>query len=86
MLTLLWRSCAGGGIPGNHIRLDSPSERPVEDAVQLKNSSVAQLVGPPITDWQQSQTPLEDLPVATFQPLMKRIESSQIDALQIILL
>ena len=43
--------------------------------------SVAQLVGPPITDWQQSQTPLEDLPVATFQPLMKRIESSQIDAL-----
>ena len=43
--------------------------------------SVAELVGPPITDWHQSQTPLENLPVATFQPLMQRIESSQIDKL-----
>ena len=43
--------------------------------------SVAKLVGPPITDWQQSQTPLENLPVDAFQPLMKRIEPQQIDAL-----
>ena len=42
---------------------------------------VAELVGDPITDWQQSQTPLENLPVATFRPLMQRIESSQIDAI-----
>ena len=42
---------------------------------------VATLVGGPITDWNQSQTPLENLPVSTFRPLMNRVESSQIDAL-----
>ena len=42
---------------------------------------VAKLVGGPITHWQQSQTPLENIPVGTFHPLMNRIESTQTDAL-----
>jgi methionyl-tRNA synthetase len=38
------------------------------------------LVGGPIRSWDESQTPLADLPVAPFTPLMKRIERSQIEA------
>jgi methionyl-tRNA synthetase len=39
------------------------------------------LVGGPIRDWDESQTPLTGRPVAAFQPLMKRIEKTQLEAL-----
>ncbi len=42
---------------------------------------VGQLVGGPIDHWEQAQTPLTGSPVAHFQPLLRRIEPSQIDAL-----
>ncbi len=38
------------------------------------------LVGGPIRTWDETQQPLVGLPVAPFQPLMKRVESSQIEA------
>lgn len=44
-------------------------------------TDVADLVGDPITSWQQSQTPLTGLPVASFRPLMRRIEPTQLEAL-----
>ena len=39
----------------------------------------AELLGDPITDWQQSQTPLVGTPVAKFKHMMKRIEPKDID-------
>ena len=42
---------------------------------------VGQLVGGSIDHWSQSQAPLTGIPVSRFQPLMRRIEPSQIDAL-----
>ena len=39
------------------------------------------LVGGPIRAWDESQTPLAGLPVAAFQPLMKRVEKTQLEAL-----
>jgi methionyl-tRNA synthetase len=39
------------------------------------------LVGGAIRSWDESQTPLAGLPVAVFQPLMKRVETAQIEAL-----
>ncbi|MGB8852629.1 MAG: methionine--tRNA ligase [Pirellulales bacterium] len=39
------------------------------------------LVGGPIRAWDESQTPLAGLPVAAFEPLMKRVEKTQLDAL-----
>jgi methionyl-tRNA synthetase len=39
------------------------------------------LVGGAIRSWEESQTPLAGLPVATFQPLMKRVEKTQLEAL-----
>ena len=39
------------------------------------------LVGGPIRSWDESQTPLAGLPVAAFQPLMKRVEKTQLEAL-----
>ena len=44
-------------------------------------TDVADLLGGPIDNWDQSQTPLTGLPVAAFRPLMRRIESSQLEAL-----
>ena len=38
-------------------------------------------MGGSIDHWSQSQTPLTGIPVSRFQPLMRRIEASQIDAL-----
>ena len=42
---------------------------------------VGQLVGGSIDHWSQSQAPLTGIPVSRFQPLMRRIEPTQIDAL-----
>ena len=42
---------------------------------------VGRLVGGPIDHWDQSQTPLQGISVNRFQPLMRRIEPSQIEAL-----
>jgi methionyl-tRNA synthetase len=39
------------------------------------------LVGGPIRFWDESQTPLACLPVAAFQPLMKRVEKTHLEAL-----
>jgi len=39
------------------------------------------LVGGPIRSWDESLTPLADLPVAPFTPLMRRVEKQQIEAL-----
>ncbi len=39
----------------------------------------AELLGDPITDWQQSQTPLVGTPVAKFKHMMKRIEPKEIE-------
>jgi methionyl-tRNA synthetase len=39
------------------------------------------LVGGPIRSWDESGTPLAGQPVAAFQPLMKRIEKTQLEAL-----
>ncbi len=39
------------------------------------------LVGGPIRSWDESQRPLAGLPVGPFQPLMRRIEATQITAL-----
>ena len=39
------------------------------------------LVGGAIRSWDESQRPLEGLPVAAFQPLMKRVEKTQLEAL-----
>jgi methionyl-tRNA synthetase len=39
------------------------------------------LVGGPIRSWDEAQTPLAGLPVAAFEPLMKRIEKTQLEAL-----
>ncbi|MFM8538014.1 MAG: class I tRNA ligase family protein, partial [Planctomycetaceae bacterium] len=39
------------------------------------------LVGGPIRAWEESQTPLVGLPVATFVALMRRVERQQLDAL-----
>ena len=39
------------------------------------------LVGGPIRSWDESQTPLAGRPVAAFQPLMQRIEKTQLEAL-----
>ncbi|MFM8987003.1 MAG: methionine--tRNA ligase, partial [Planctomycetia bacterium] len=39
------------------------------------------LVGGPIRSWDESQAPLAGRPVAAFQPLMKRIEKTQLEAL-----
>jgi methionyl-tRNA synthetase len=39
------------------------------------------LVGGPIRSWDESQTPLAGLPVAAFEPLMKRVEKTQLEAL-----
>jgi methionyl-tRNA synthetase len=42
---------------------------------------VGALVGGPIRSWDESQTPLTAAPVASFQPLMRRVEPAQISAL-----
>jgi methionyl-tRNA synthetase len=39
------------------------------------------LVGGPILSWEESQRPLAGLPVGSFQPLMRRVEAAQIEAL-----
>jgi len=39
------------------------------------------LMGGPIRSWDESQTPLAGLPVAAFEPLMKRVEKTQLEAL-----
>jgi len=39
------------------------------------------LVGGPIRSWEESQVPLEGLPVAAFEPLARRVEKPQLDAL-----
>ena len=40
-----------------------------------------QLLGQPITDWNQSQTPLTGTPVAAFQHMLKRVEKKDVDAM-----
>jgi methionyl-tRNA synthetase len=42
---------------------------------------VGTLVGGPIRSWDESQAPLTAAPVASFQPLMRRVEPAQISAL-----
>jgi methionyl-tRNA synthetase len=42
---------------------------------------VGNLVGGPIRSWDESQRPLAGLPVGPFQPLMRRVEATQIAAL-----
>jgi len=44
-------------------------------------ADVGRLVGGSIDHWDQSQTPLRGVPVNRFQPLLRRIEPSQIEAL-----
>ncbi len=39
------------------------------------------LMGGPIRSWEESQAPLVGLPVAAFEPLMKRVEKTQLEAL-----
>ncbi|MFM9025501.1 MAG: methionine--tRNA ligase [Planctomycetaceae bacterium] len=39
------------------------------------------LVGGPIRSWDESLAPLAGLPVAAFEPLMKRVDKTQLDAL-----
>ncbi len=39
------------------------------------------LVGGPICSWDESQQPLIGLPVSPFQPLMRRVEATQLEAL-----
>jgi methionyl-tRNA synthetase len=39
------------------------------------------LVGGPIRSWEESLTPLAGLPVGPFQPLMRRVEPAQVEAL-----
>ena len=39
------------------------------------------LVGGPIRSWEESQRPLAGLPVGVFKPLMRRVETAQIEAL-----
>jgi methionyl-tRNA synthetase len=39
------------------------------------------LVGGPICSWDESQQPLVGLPVGPFQPLMRRVEATQLEAL-----
>jgi methionyl-tRNA synthetase len=45
------------------------------------SEQAGRLVGGPIRSWDESQTPLDGLPVATFEPLMKRVEKTQLEAL-----
>jgi methionyl-tRNA synthetase len=45
------------------------------------SEQAGRLVGGPIRSWDESQTPLAGLPVATFEPLMKRVEKTQLEAL-----
>ena len=42
---------------------------------------VGQLLGDPITRWEQAQTPLLGSPVARFQHLMQRVDRKQVDAM-----
>jgi len=42
---------------------------------------VGTLIGGPIRSWDESQAPLTAAPVASFQPLMRRVEPAQISAL-----
>jgi len=39
------------------------------------------LVGGPITSWEESQRPLAGLPVGAFTPMMRRVETAQIEAM-----
>ena len=39
------------------------------------------LIGGPIRSWDESQRPLADLPVGPFQPLMRRVEATQVEAM-----
>ena len=41
---------------------------------------VGRLVGGPIRSWDEAHTPLTGVPVAAFTPLMKRVETAQIEA------
>jgi methionyl-tRNA synthetase len=40
-----------------------------------------ELIGGPITCWEESQRPLAGLPVGSFQPLMRRVEAAQVEAM-----
>jgi methionyl-tRNA synthetase len=42
---------------------------------------VGELVGGPIASWEESQRPLAGIAVGTFTPLMRRVETAQIEAL-----
>ncbi len=42
---------------------------------------VGDLIGGPIRSWDESQQPLVGLPVGPFQPLMRRVEATQLEAL-----
>jgi methionyl-tRNA synthetase len=42
---------------------------------------VGDLIGGPIRSWDESQQPLVGVPVGPFQPLMRRVEATQIEAL-----
>ncbi len=39
------------------------------------------LIGGPIRSWEESQRPLAGLPVGSFQPLMRRVEAAQVEAM-----
>jgi methionyl-tRNA synthetase len=39
------------------------------------------LIGGPIRSWEESQRPLSGLPVGSFQPLMRRVEAAQVEAM-----
>jgi methionyl-tRNA synthetase len=39
------------------------------------------LIGGPIRSWEESQRPLAGLPVGPFQPLMRRVEAAQVEAM-----
>ena len=38
------------------------------------------LVGGPIESWDEAAQPLAGIPVATFQPLIRRVEAAQVEA------
>lgn len=45
------------------------------------SEQVGALVGGPITSWEESQRPLQSVAVGAFQPLMRRVEAAQVEAM-----
>ena len=45
------------------------------------SEQVGALVGGPITSWEESQRPLQGVAVGAFEPLMRRVEAAQVEAM-----